>query len=680
MKPTLLVATLLLSAAFLATAQKTPESMLGAALHQEEVQGDLKGAIAAYQKVAATPGVSRKTAAEALVRMGQCYEKLGDAEARKIYERVVNSYSDQQELAARARLRLASLREPSTSPAAMTARRVWAGPGVDTGGAPSLDGRYLSYVDWTTSDLAIRDLATGQNRRLTNKHGGYPYFSTISPDSRQVAYSWCCTTDGRFELRLLPINGAPDGAKPRVLYSNENVFYLQPRGWSPDGKHVLGTLHSQIALISVADGAARVLKSLDWRYPQGVSFSPDGRYIVYDVPAKEDSADRDIFVLAADGSRETPLVEHPGNDFALGWAPDGKNILFASDRTGATGAWAIGVADGRPQGEPQLVKADVGPISPLGFTGKGAFYYALQSGLQDVYIATLDPATGKILAPPSPATQRFMGGNSSPAWSPDGQYLAYLSRRDNSIPQLGPRVITIRSVQSGQERELSNTLRGFFTPIRLHWSPDGRSLLASGNDKGRPGLYRIDAQTGEVAPLAQEVSRYAFGVWSTDGKAIFYVHGSPQDENYGIRVRELETGREKDLYRPTTRSQLRYLALSPDGRWLAFVSRGGAQEAGTPLLVMPAAGGELRELFKASRPEALEWTADGTHLLFASGSELWRIPAEGGQPERLGLKTLSANATLSVHPDGRRIAFTGGEQMHEIWVMENFLPPVRAGR
>jgi len=650
------------------------EKHLQAALHKEMVDGDLKSAIELYKNIVARYGDNRAVVAKALLQMGQCYEKSGQAEARRIYERIVNSYSDQQELAARARVRLASLKEPSTSAPTLAVRRVWAGPGVDTG-APSLDGRYLSYVDWTTSDLAIRDLATGQNRRLTNKQGGYPYFSKISPDSQQVAYSWCCTTDGRFELRLLPMNGSPDGAKPRVLYSNENVYYLHPRDWSPDGKHVLVTLAnvSQTVLISVADGAVRVLKS------KGGSFSPDGRYIVYDAPAKEGSADRDIFVLASDGSRETPLVEHPGNDFVLGWAPDGKNILFASDRTGTTGAWAIGVADGRPQGEPQLVKADVGDISPLGFTGKGAFYYAFQSGLQDVYIATLDPATGKILASPSPATRRFVGRNSSPAWSPDGQYLAYLSRRDARDFENGPRVISILSVQTGQERELSPSL-SFYTRIRLRWSPDGRSLLASATgNMGGPGLYRIDVQSGEVALLAHG-PRFAQGVWSTDGKAILYVHGWPQNEDYGIRVRDLETGREKEIYRPATRSQLKQLTLSPDGRWLALVSSGGAQEAATPLLVIPAAGGEPREVFKASRPEAVEWTADGTHLLFASGSELWRIPAEGGQPQRLGLKTVFANATLSVHPDGRRIAFTGGEQKHEIWVMENFLPPVRASR
>ncbi|MDA1094774.1 MAG: hypothetical protein O3A25_16105 [Acidobacteria bacterium] len=83
-------------------------------------------------------------------------------------------------------------------------------------------------------------------------------------------------------------------------------------------------------------------------------------------------------------------------------------------------------------------------------------------------------------------------------------------------------------------------------------------------------------------------------------------------------------------------------------------------------------------MFSPPRPEdvleAVEWTPGGTHLLFASGGGLWRVPAAGGQAQRLGLRTVTSGTTLSIHPDGRRIAFTGGEQVQEIWVMENFLP------
>src|SRR5258708_31662321 len=168
MKQTLLVANLMLYAAFLATAQKTPESMLGAALHQEEGQGDLKGAIASYQKVVATPGVSRKTAAEALVHMGQCYEKLGDAESRRAYERVVREYADQKNAVAVARARLG--KESGASHSLASFRQIWKLPYKgDVFGTTSKDGRYLPYVGWEQhGDLFLHDFATGQDRRLTD--------------------------------------------------------------------------------------------------------------------------------------------------------------------------------------------------------------------------------------------------------------------------------------------------------------------------------------------------------------------------------------------------------------------------------------------------------------------------------------------------------------------------------
>jgi hypothetical protein len=114
--------------------------------------------------------------------------------------------------------------------------------------------------------------------------------------------------------------------------------------------------------------------------------------------------------LAKDGSRETKLVESPGTGRVLGWSPDGKRILFASDRTGSTGAWSIGVAEGRPQGAPELVnKGDIEGITPMGSTRSGALYYRLPTGLRDVYIASLDMATGKVTVPPAPINPRLLG-------------------------------------------------------------------------------------------------------------------------------------------------------------------------------------------------------------------------------------------------------------------------------
>src|SRR5258708_3827543 len=108
MKRNSLVLATTITAAILAAQNRTPEAMLGAALHQEEAQGDLSGAIAAYQKLLATRGLDRKITAEALYHLGLCYQKLGDMKARQAFERLVSEYGDTS-WAAQARNKLAGL-------------------------------------------------------------------------------------------------------------------------------------------------------------------------------------------------------------------------------------------------------------------------------------------------------------------------------------------------------------------------------------------------------------------------------------------------------------------------------------------------------------------------------------------------------------------------------------------
>ena len=361
-------------------AQQHPEVALRAAMELETVRGDLRAAIEEYQKIA--QGSDRALAAKALIRMAGCYQKLGDAESRNIYEQVVREYADQNDAVIVARTRLAALDQPRSpaDPSTMVVRRVWSGWDSSQWwvGGVSPGGRYLSYLDRASGGgLAIHDLETGKNRPLANKASwsrGSVRSYKLSPDGQQVAYVWR-NRDSFNDVRIVGL----DGSEPRVLYRNEEtsrsvsditgtgyIVNRAVRAWSPDGKYVLVMFRredrtNQMGLVSVADGSVRVLKTLDWRSPIGVSFSPDGRYIAYDL-AKEDSPNRDIFLLATDGSRETPLIEHPANDQYPVWAPDGKRILFVSDRTGSLGAWLIEVADGKPRGAPELVKPDIGPI------------------------------------------------------------------------------------------------------------------------------------------------------------------------------------------------------------------------------------------------------------------------------------------------------------------------------
>ena len=675
------------------SAPQSSHDLFQKALVKERTEGNLEDAIQLYQRIVREFAEDRPLAAKALLQMGQCYEKLGNAEARKAYERLVRDYADQNEVAAQARTRLAALRKPAVRESGMATRRIWAGPDVDILGSVSSDGRYLSYTDWETGDLAIRDLETGKNRRLTNKgswdgSSEYAEFSAVSPDGKQVAYAWWAKDDF-YNLRVIGL----DGAKPRILYGNRDVEWIQPAAWSPDGKQILTILTkkdatNQMVLVSVADGSARVLKTLDSRAPAKASISPDGRYIAYDLPPNEGSSSRDIYLLSIDGKHESLLVEHPANDLYPVWTPDGTHILFASDRTGNMGVWIIPVTEGKPQGPPELIKQDVGrPVMPMGFTRAGSFYYGLQVGMLDVYIASLDFKTGKLLARPKRAIERFIGSNSRPDWSPDGRQLAYVSHRGPLPFGLGSFALCIRSLDTGEERELLPKLNYLSRP---RWSPDGRSILLLANDlKNRQGLYLMDVQSGSITRLMQaREGTYMSGlVWSPDGKAIFYGRDEYGSHTPGIVIRDLETGQERGIVRADPGGSPASFDVSPDGQWVVF--RSFDQATGlVGLKVVASAGGALRELVRLGKGQnmpvfgAVVWSPDGSQVIFTKGGtspqgmrfELWRVPAEGGKAQKMDL-AMDALRDMRIHPDGQRIAYTAGADTQEVWVMESFLPP-----
>jgi len=682
-------------------------------LVQERVKGDLDEAIKIYERILKEFPKDRPVAAKAQLHIGLCYEKLGLKEAQKAYQKVVDSYPEQAEAVKLANEKLslllraeAVIREEDKE---FNIRKVWAGPHVDFHGAPSPDGRFLSYVDWEAgdsgnNDLAIYELATGKKRRLTDNASWYEsdeykfaLSSVWSPDGKQIAYQWSLKVG--HELCVIGL----DGSKPRILYSAEGNEWLSPYDWTPDGRQILACVtgkdeKNKIVLVSVADGSVRVLKTLDkyygnrhssWYAPEGMSFSPDGRYIVYDYPQKEDS--HDISLISTDGSREIPLVEHPANDHVLGWAPDGRNILFASDRTGNHDTWVIRVTDGKPQGTPELVKPDI--ERAMGFTRDGSFYYGSGGDkIRDVYIAKLDPETGEILVPPYEAINRFIGSNSLPDYSPDGKYLAYISKRPplkmhTSLP-IG-NVLCIRSLETGEERAFRPEINSFGFPL---WSPDSRSIMVVNweDDDKHMVFYRIGAQTGEVKLVVMsEVHGIRAHEWCADGKSIFLVRSNRDKGFCQIVVRDIESGAETELYRGG-QSDMFTISASPDGQWLAFLN--WTRETREMILrVIPATGGEPREIHRFDQENYVftihTWTADGKYILMpkfrppkADGKwDLWRIPVEDGEPQNFGFEMASI-WQLSAHPDGRHIAFcTTTSRPTEVWVMENFLPKSTAG-
>ena len=681
------------------------EDLFQKALRLERSEGKLMEAIEIYNRVVALKG-NEGLSAQAQLRIGMCYEKLGQKSvklAQDAFQKVIDNYPQQSEEVRIAKEKLTLIlkaqSKASTGEGELRISQVWADPATDLEGEPSPDGKYLSYVD--SGDLAVYEIETGQKRRLTKKgseSNEYALTSRWSPNGKQIVYTWCDGI-GSCDLCIIGI----EASKPRILLSDKDVRWIYTFDWSQDGNQILAYferrdgMSSQIVLVSTADGAVRVLKTFKESWPENMCFSPDGSYIVYDFPQKVGSPERDIFMLSNDGTREIPLVKHPSHDELLGWAPDGKNILFASDRNGTFSLWSIQSAEGKPQGKPELIRSSMGAIEPMGFTRGGLFYYGSSPKTNDIYTADIDPGTGKILSPPKKTATRFEGYNQTPSYSPDGKYLAYISRRfpltifpDYTIAKLGGNVLCIKSLETGKEREFFPNLNKFSFP---RWSPDGRSVIVM--EWNKSGSNQIDIQTGKVTTVSfddnigpQPTER------SPDGKTIFYVSRDRKAKIWKVLVRNLQSDSEKEIYRSDGTLNIR---LSPNGQQLAIQdnylqSFQGASKKIPSLNIIPPTGGEPKVLCRFDEGidifvgAPFTWTPDGKYILYAmktpkkdnSKWDLYRIPAEGGKPEKLGLEMGGFLMNLSIHPDGRHIAFsTSVESNAEVWVMDNFLPKTK---
>jgi Tol biopolymer transport system component len=674
----------LVAAATLVGAQaEEPRMLFEAARKLEVVDGDLTAAIAQYEKVA--QGSDRALAAQALLRMADAYQRLGDPQARAVYDQLIRDFSDQREIVEAARTRLSSLSAP-VAPGGLSLTRVHTGPFVIS---VSPDARWAVFNEFNTAengvtgaDLVLLDMRSA-TRRVLDKHAATGEYvegdAVFSPDGSQVAYH-VASVDGanNHQIRIVPVNGS---SVPRIVYDSRKAEdqYVFVKGWTPDGRRLLisPALHDgtwQLAMLSIADGSIRPIKSFSWAQVHA-ALSPDGRYIAYAAPVRDDDVTRDLFLLSVDGTQEVPLVTHPAHDSDPVWSADGRHVLFRSNRTRTSSLWAIPVENGRPAGDAVLIKGDVpigrplGPQMPATMVRSGALYYSVSQPRLNVYHVALG-SDGKAAGEPRIATSHEANNDCCAAVSPDGRRLAYYSR--------SPRVLVIRELSTGSEQEYPLSLEiNDMVATRPQWFPDGQSVMVHGSvpQQGGNRQYRVDLGSGrsELLPTG------GIGVHSRlspDGSAILAGVN-------GLRWHDLKTGEVTPVGEAEPEVAILSPTISPDGTQIAYWRFRGGRPGISSITVADRTGAAARTACTCEFPgtysplNVLTWMPDQRHLLFADAvGTLWRVPVDGGTREPLGVSVPPRVQGLTVQPDGRGLYFTGrdGSNAAELWVLENFLP------
>lgn len=385
------------------------------------------------------------------------------------------------------------------STGSLVVRKLWDGPRYGNTGRPSHDGRYITFTRWVgNAELGVYDTLTGQDWDVT-KRGGTLYTMAMdgifSPDSAEIAYSRM-NGDGTFEVQIVPRTGGT----PRTVHKAGRQ-YVQPYAWSKDKKRILARRSEDNALvwISVADGSTTQLAKMTGTGGSRRAYlSPDGKYVAFERQKDGSSADLDIILIPAAGGPEVPLMTEPNRETVMGWTPAGDHVLIGSNRTDSISAWLIPVREGKPAGDPVLVKDHMGDVIPMDFDSKGTLYYNVNpGGTHRVYVAEVDTESGQITRP-SLVNAKHLRGSWRPVFSPkrDSLVLHRLARQGGAVPP-GPVLI---DVATGAEKETDLPGLGIYD-----WRGDG--TLMGLRRKGEGQVF-VTVPFDGSAPIEIDLERH----------------------------------------------------------------------------------------------------------------------------------------------------------------------------
>jgi Tol biopolymer transport system component len=398
-----------------------------------------------------------------------------------------------------------------------------------------------------------------------------------------------------------------------------------------------------------------------------VDVSPDGSTLVFDLLG-------DLYTMPFAGGAATRLTNGLAHDMQPRFSPDGRELVFVSDRSGDDNVWLLSLDTREVR---QLTHGRESTyLSPV-WTPDGQYIAVSRShaltGLEKIWLYHVRGGRGVEMTP-GPAGLRLLG----PAFGSDPRYVWYAQRNGSwSYNAILPQYqLGVYDRETGTRTTMTSRYGSAFRPAL---SKDGRWLAYGSRHEAETGLRIRDLETGAERWLGYPIQRddqesvasmdvlpgYAF---TPDSREIVMSYGGqlwrvPVDGNDAQRIPftadvEVAIGPELKFDYPIsddatfTVKQIRDAVPSPDGRRVAFTAL-------NRLYVMDVQGGAPRRLTNQEVGEYQPtWSPDGRSIAYITWDDrdghVMRVSATGGTPSRIS-RVSAYYQQPAYSPDGNRI-------------------------
>jgi len=524
----------------------------------------------------------------------------------------------------------------------------------------SPDGNQIAFTwngrDGKNLDIYIKLVGAGSPLRLTTNPGD-DISPAWSPDGRYLAF--IRRTDSENGIFIVPALGGTE----RKLGRTEPTVSRATLSWAPDGKSLavsdrfLPQERFAIVMLSIEDGERRRLTSPPESAADSIpAFSPDGQTVAFARGAGLNS--EDIYLSSVRGGEPRRLTEDWQHVHSLAWTPDGREIVFSSNRGGVYSLWRVAASGGVPE---RVSSTGLNAYSPAISSKGDRLVYSVS--LLDSDIWRVDTRTA---GRPIPATKLISSSRQdhSPQYSPDGNKVGFVSDRSGS-----------EELWTSESDGANPVQLTFFDGTSVgtpRWSPDSRQIIFDARPSGNADIYVISADGGKPRPLVSDPSHDVMASWSRDGSWVYFC--SNRSGDYEIWKSPSAGG---DAEQVTQHGGFEAYE-SPNGELLYYTK----SRAPGPIWQVPIRGGEEIPVSDVVNVGYWRyWAVGNDGIYFVSPQEsdrpyislfsfTTRKVSRIAAVERDPLQGLPG---LTVSPDGRSILYSQADKnISDIMMVENF--------